>query len=214
MASSAPRPPGLPAEAGRPWRGETLPPRLPGLAKNQAPGGSIRKNAPVPQAMGREHRILYTSWCHPRSPRRSPLPAGGGRGKGRSLPGPDACGGPAGAFPPALADCLPLFRPHRFQPKGGALCTAGGQGTPVRSWRHQFCIVCVFRRNVKPGGLFSRSAAVSAYSPGWLCPGPDPLRSAPSSLPRRGTGSRWGSPSGCSWPAQWCLRRAAPALSP
>ena len=134
--------------------------------------------------------------------------------KGRSLPGPVVCGGPAGAFPPALADCLPLFRPHRFQPKGGALCTAGGQGTPVRSWRHQFCIVCVFRRNVKPGGLFSRSAAVSAYSPGWLCPGPDPLRSAPSSLPQRDTGSRWGSPSGCSWPAQWCLRRAAPALLP
>ena len=29
-----------------------------------------KKNAPVPLPMGREHRILYTSWCHPLSPRR------------------------------------------------------------------------------------------------------------------------------------------------
>ena len=138
------------------------------------PSGRRKKKCSRPAVMGREHRNLYTSWCHPPSPPprnvppgrslSGPMERGAGRGvsaraRGLSSPGPPAplaaqgrCslfGGWAGYSCPVIAPSI-LY----------CMCFWGKCQGPYFSRR--FLLLTMFRQSMSPRSMPSTSISAVA----------------------------------------------------
>ena len=142
-----------------PWQGLSKSPapagaKYPPAGIRQSPAARPKKKCsrPTANAMGREHRTSYTSWCHPPSPRNF-------LEKGRSLPGPLCAGGRPGRFRPRSQTVFPCSA--RTACSRGR-CSLDGRGTRVLLSGHSAIILILYvvlREMSRLGTLISASGS-------------------------------------------------------